>query len=106
MAAAGLKACEQDLLYLSQVDPVQRALNLAELMIGFIRTITWGDKENKLIGKIGIHYGNAISGVIGFHKPQFSLIGNTVNTTSRVCSTGLDDNIILSEQAFDQLKND
>ena len=59
-----------------------------------------------LIGKIGIHYGRAISGVIGFHKPQFSLIGDTVNTTSRVCSTGLEDKIILSEQAFEQLNND
>ena len=26
-----------------------------------------------------------IVGVIGFHKPQFSLIGDTVNTTSRHC---------------------
>ncbi len=38
--------------------------------------------------KIGVHQGRAIAGVIGYHKPQFSLIGDTVNTTSRVCSTG------------------
>ena len=51
---------------------------------------TWGKDKQPLIGKIGIHYGRAISGVIGHHKPQFSLIGDTVNTTSRVCSTGED----------------
>jgi len=37
--------------------------------------------------KIGIHRGPVIAGVIGFHKPQFSLIGDTVNTTSRICSS-------------------
>ncbi|CAK86305.1 unnamed protein product (macronuclear) [Paramecium tetraurelia] len=106
MAAAGLKACEQELAYLSEIQPVQRALNLAEMMITYIRSKLWGHQSQPLIGKIGIHYGRAISGVIGFHKPQFSLIGDTVNTTSRVCSTGQEDRIILSEKAFEQLKNE
>jgi guanylate cyclase len=48
----------------------------------------WGTKKNKKLNiKIGIHHGNVIIGVIGFHKPQFSLIGDAVNTTSRHCST-------------------
>ncbi|CAD8094615.1 unnamed protein product [Paramecium sonneborni] len=106
MASAGLKACEQELAYLSEIQPVQRALNLAEMMITYIRSKLWGHQSQALIGKIGIHYGRAISGVIGFHKPQFSLIGDTVNTTSRVCSTGQEDKITLSEKAFEQLKND
>ncbi|CAD8118499.1 unnamed protein product [Paramecium sonneborni] len=106
MASAGLKACEQELVYLSEIQPVQRALNLAEMMIIYIRSKLWGSNSQPLIGKIGIHYGRAISGVIGFHKPQFSLIGDTVNTTSRVCSTGQEDKITLSEKAFEQLNND
>ena len=36
--------------------------------------------------KIGIHYGLSIGGVIGHHKPQYSLIGDTINTTARYCS--------------------
>jgi len=36
--------------------------------------------------RIGIHTGPVISGVVGDTKPQFSLIGDTVNKTSRVCS--------------------
>ena len=63
-----------------------------------------GTKEHIKL-KIGIHNGRVISGVIGYHKPQFSLIGDTVNTTSRVCSTGIDGSITLSEEAFENIKN-
>lgn len=39
-------------------------------------------------------------GVIGYNKPQFSLIGDTVNTASRVCSTGDAGHIMISEAAY------
>lgn len=47
--------------------------------------------------KIGIHFGRVMAGVIGHHKPQFSLIGDTVNTTSRVCSTADAGTLTLSD---------
>lgn len=56
-----------------------------------------------MVIKIGIHFGRVIAGVIGLHKPQFSLIGDTVNTTSRVCSTGISGKITISEQSYEQL---
>ena len=56
------------------------------------------DNDSKSVEiKIGIHYGRVMAGVIGHHKPQFSLIGDTVNTTSRVCSTAEPGTITLSE---------
>lgn len=48
--------------------------------------------------------GGVIAGVIGHHKPQFSLIGAPVNQTARVASTGDVGAITLSEQAFDKGK--
>lgn len=56
-------------------------------MMDHTRKVKYGQIGHLTI-KIGIHYGRVIAGVIGHHKPQFSLIGDTVNTTSRVCSTG------------------
>lgn len=56
-------------------------------MMEYSKKFKFGQSGNVRI-KIGIHYGRVIAGVIGHHKPQFSLIGDTVNTTSRVCSTG------------------
>lgn len=41
-----------------------------------------------------------IAGIIGFHKPQFSLIGDTVNTTSRVCSTSMPNIVTVSETIY------
>lgn len=39
-------------------------------------------------------------GIFGFSKPQFSLIGDTVNTASRVCTTGKTNHIMMSEIAY------
>lgn len=66
--------------------------------------IMWGTKKNKKLKiKIGIHHGSVVIGVIGYHKPQFSLIGDTVNQTSRHCSTADPGQIILSEVAYKYL---
>eukprot|EP00828_Plagiopyla_frontata_P023784 TRINITY_DN30395_c0_g1_i1.p4 TRINITY_DN30395_c0_g1~~TRINITY_DN30395_c0_g1_i1.p4 ORF type:complete len:100 (+),score=16.36 TRINITY_DN30395_c0_g1_i1:321-620(+) len=55
--------------------------------------------------KIGIHSGRVIAGVIGHHKPQFSLIGDTVNHTSRVCSTGEDGKITISGESYTKVSD-
>ena len=81
-----------------------RLLKVAFEMRRFLQPLTYGREGRKILLKIGIHYGPVIAGVIGHHKPQFSLIGDTVNTTSRLCSTGRDGKIILSESAYYQVK--
>ena len=68
-------------------------------MMNFIDNYTYGAGKT-LDLKIGIHTGNCIFGVLGYHKPQFSLIGDTVNTTSRHCTTGPSARIILSESTY------
>ena len=52
----------------------------------------------KLRVKIGVHTGEVVTGVVGETKPQFSLIGDTVNKTSRVCSKCPPKQILISKE--------
>jgi len=54
--------------------------------------------------KIGIHTGPIIAGVVGDHKKQFSLIGQTINYSSRLCSTGEKNEIHMSKAAWECLR--
>jgi class 3 adenylate cyclase len=100
MAAGGLKQIEQSLPPdLKVLKPTARVLNLAKDMMSYIK------ESESLNLKIGIHVGQPVMGVIGYHKPQFSLIGDAVNTTSRHCTTGAKGRIMLSQSAFDDLDN-
>jgi class 3 adenylate cyclase len=53
--------------------------------------------------KIGIHSGEVVSGVVGETKPQFSLIGETVNKASRVCSKCPFKKILVSKETYKYL---
>ena len=86
MACGGLKQNEKKIDL--QIVNRHHSVRVADLSINILNFIT---KQKLKDGspvklKIGIHSGKVISGVIGEIKPQFSLIGNTVNKTSRVCS--------------------
>lgn len=76
-----------------------RLINLAYDMLNQVVGRKYG-KGSQLEIKIGVHVGPVIAGVIGHHKPQFSLIGDPVNQTSRVASTGDSGSITLSEPAY------
>ncbi|CAK0808016.1 unnamed protein product, partial [Prorocentrum cordatum] len=56
--------------------------------------------------RIGAHTGRVLSGVVGAWKPQFALFGDTVNTASRMQSTGVRNGLHVSGATWELLQHD
>ncbi|OQS06423.1 phospholipid-transporting ATPase, partial [Thraustotheca clavata] len=101
MACAGLQ--EKTAQY--KVSPALRAACMALEMLNLINACT--TKQGPLIKiRIGLHSGRVISGLVGRKKQQFSLFGDTVNTASRMQSTGTPGSCQVSQITQDKLIND
>lgn len=104
MGCTGIASCENRMpSNLTKLEKTHRLLNLAIDILAYIKRQTYGAGLAIRV-KIGIHTGPVIAGVIGHHKPQFSLIGDTVNTASRICSNASENTVHLSEEAYKKLK--
>ncbi|RYE83120.1 MAG: adenylate/guanylate cyclase domain-containing protein, partial [Methanosarcinales archaeon] len=57
------------------------------------------DGQQVLRVRMGLHTGPVLSGLVGRKRPQFVLVGDTINTASRMVSSGTDDCIHASPEA-------
>jgi class 3 adenylate cyclase len=63
-------------------------------------------RPNHVEVKIGINSGTAISGIVGAKKPQFVVVGDTVNTAARMKGTNPHpDKIHISPSTYDLIKD-
>ena len=94
MACAGLKEPESELdQYYRRISHARRTVEMAVAIIRSFESFVL--KTGKTLKfKIGINSGQVTAGVVGYHKPQFSLVGDTVNTASRMASLCPKSNII------------
>ena len=101
MACAGLLDSESELKpSLRAIPHARRAIELGFAILRAAGQIYLKSGE-KITLKIGVHSGKVTAGVVGYHKPQFSLVGDTVNTASRMASSAEKNTIRVSKYTYD-----
>ena len=81
---------------------------VADMALGMIDAVLDTGKRfgETLEARIGIHSGEVVAGLIGQHRSLYDVWGDTVNTASRLESSGLPSRIHISETTYQRVKDD
>ena len=95
---------------LSSADDTIRALNTAIEMQSRIMEMNQNRKkrnESEILVGAGINRGNVVSGNIGSREMMdYTVIGDTVNLGSRLCSAAKPGEILVSKSVYETVKNE
>lgn len=80
---------------------------MAEYALRIRHQLTYVNEHsfNNFRMRVGINIGPVVAGVIGARKPQYDIWGNAVNVASRMDTTGVLDNIQVTEEVYDILSS-
>ena len=83
------------------------ALAIADMALGMIDAVLETGKKfgETLEARIGIHSGEVVAGLIGQHRSIYDVWGDTVNTASRLKSSGLPNRIQISETTYEKVRD-
>jgi class 3 adenylate cyclase len=80
---------------------------VADMALGMIDAVFETGKRfgETLEARIGIHSGEVVAGLIGQHRSIYDVWGDTVNTASRLESSGLPSRIQISETTYQRVRD-
>lgn len=99
MAAAGLPVRDKE----GAVKTVRAAMDILLFMQTYNADCV-GSNRKPLQIRIGIHTGSVVAGIVGTRKFAYDIWGDTVNTASRMESSGTEGKINISEDTYQQVK--
>ena len=83
---------------------VKAALLLRETIEGLYTTLP---KDTHLSFGVGIHYGDAVLGLIGTdQRLEYTAISDSVNTAKRIQENSAKNQILISKEAYGRVKNE
>jgi adenylate cyclase len=91
---------------LPQQDPYH-AIAVSQMALGMLEIVHEAGARfgENLEVRIGIHSGEVVAGLIGRHRSIYDVWGDTVNTASRLESSGLPNRIHISDSTYHQVKD-
>jgi len=83
------------------------AIAVAEMSLGMLQIVQEAGERfgEKLEVRVGIHSGEVVAGLIGRHRSIYDVWGDTVNTASRLESSGLPNRIQISDSTYRRVKD-
>eukprot|EP00200_Dunaliella_tertiolecta_P012851 CAMPEP_0202391218 /NCGR_PEP_ID=MMETSP1127-20130417/91720_1 /ASSEMBLY_ACC=CAM_ASM_000462 /TAXON_ID=3047 /ORGANISM="Dunaliella tertiolecta, Strain CCMP1320" /LENGTH=807 /DNA_ID=CAMNT_0048993637 /DNA_START=585 /DNA_END=3009 /DNA_ORIENTATION=- len=95
-------------LVVEDQDPTEsamRVMEFAKALLDAAQQVKMPDTKETVRVRVGMHTGDVVSGLIGSKLPKFSIFGDTMNTASRMESTGLPGRIHVSETTHKLLQH-